>query len=331
MNRKIQQFVFANKKVVLPVTVLILLGLPFVVTNSYFLHICIMVCIYICLALSLNLVTGYAGQLVLGHAAFYGIGAYTGALLMLNMHINFLAALVISAFITGLFGFLLGMPALRLRGDYLAIVTLGFGEIVRLVFVNWKTLTRGPAGLPGIPSPQVFGFTISGRTEFYYLALILTIFTVFFMIKLINSGVGMAMQTVKNDEIAAEAIGIKPRKYKIMAFVISAAFAGMIGCFFASYISYISPTAFVYNTSMTILTMVVLGGLSSIMGSILGATLLIIVPEILRFLNDYRMLIFGALTVFMMIFKPEGFWGTGKRRRNIYKINSEVPSRESNS
>ena len=109
MNRKIQQFVFANKKVVLPVTVLILLGLPFVVTNSYFLHICIMVCIYICLALSLNLVTGYAGQLVLGHAAFYGIGAYTGALLMLNMHINFLAALVISAFITGLFGFLLGM------------------------------------------------------------------------------------------------------------------------------------------------------------------------------------------------------------------------------
>ena len=331
MNRKIQQFVFEHKKMVIPIAALLLLGLPFFVTNSYFLHILIMVFIYICLALSLNLVTGYAGQLVLGHAAFYGIGAYAGALLMLKLQVNFFVALLLSAAITGLFGFLLGMPALRLRGDYLAIVTLGFGEIVRLVFVNWKGLTRGPAGLPGIPAPQLFGITISGRTEFYYLALILALFTIFFMVKLINSGVGMAMQTVKNDEIAAEAIGIQPRKYKIMAFVISSAFAGMIGCFFASYLSYISPTAFVYNTSMTILTMVVLGGLGSIMGSVLGASILVIVPEMLRFLNDYRMLIFGALMVFMMIFKPEGFWGAGKRRRNIYKINSEVPDHGSNS
>ena len=331
MNRKIQQFVFEHKKVVIPIAALLLLGLPFFVTNSYFLHILIMVFIYICLALSLNLVTGYAGQLVLGHAAFYGIGAYAGALLMLKLQVNFFVALLLSAAITGIFGFLLGMPALRLRGDYLAIVTLGFGEIVRLVFVNWKGLTRGPAGLPGIPSPQIFEITISGRTEFYYLALILALFTIFFMVKLINSGVGMAMQTVKNDEIAAEAIGIQPRKYKIMAFVISSAFAGMIGCFFASYLSYISPTAFVYNTSMTILTMVVLGGLGSIMGSVLGASILVIVPEMLRFLNDYRMLIFGALMVFMMIFKPEGFWGAGKRRRNIYKINSEVPDHGSNS
>ncbi|MGE4588915.1 MAG: branched-chain amino acid ABC transporter permease [Acidaminococcaceae bacterium] len=331
MNRKIQQFVFENKKKVIPVIALLLLALPFIVTNSYYLHICIMVCVYICLALSLNLVTGYAGQLVLGHAAFYGIGAYTGALLMLKFHVNFLVALLMSAVVTGLFGFLLGIPALRLRGDYLAIVTLGFGEIVRLIFVNWKSLTRGPAGLPGIPAPHLFGVTISGRTEFYYLALALAIFTTFFMIKLINSGVGMAMQTVKNDEIAAEAIGIQPRKYKIMAFVVASAFAGMVGCFFASYLSYISPTAFVYNTSMTILTMVVLGGLGSIMGSVLGAGMLVIVPEVLRFLNDYRMLIFGALMVFMMIFKPEGFWGASKRRRNIYKINSEVPDHGTNS
>ncbi|WP_094604987.1 hypothetical protein SPSIL_017560 [Sporomusa silvacetica DSM 10669] len=319
---KVQQFILKNKKIVSLLGAVILLVLPFIVTNSYFLHICITVCIYITLALSLNLVTGYAGQLVLGHAAFYGIGAYTGAMLMLFFHVNFFIALVGSALVTGIFGLLLGIPALRLRGDYLAIVTLGFGEIVRLVFVNWKDVTRGPAGLPGIPAPEILGFTLSGRTAFYYMALILTVFTIFFMVKLINSGVGMAMQTVKNDEIAAEAIGIQPRKYKLLAFVISSVFAGIIGCFYASYLSYVSPTAFVYNTSMTILTMVVLGGLGSIVGSILGATILTILPEMLRFLSDYRMLIFGALMVFMMIYKPEGFWGASKRRKNIYKINA---------
>lgn len=331
MSKKIQDFILDNKKIVIPAVLVLLLVLPFIVTNTYFLHIGIMACIYICLALSLNLVTGYAGQLVLGHAAFYGIGAYTGALLMLKFQMNFFLALPLSALVTGLFGFLLGIPALRLRGDYLAIVTLGFGEIVRLVFVNWKEVTRGPAGLPGIPSPQIFGFVVNERMEYYYLALVLAVLTIFFMLRLINSGVGMAMQTVKNDEIAAEAIGIQPRKYKIMAFVIASAFAGMTGCFFASYLSYISPSVFVYNTSMTVLMMVVLGGLGSIAGSVLGATVLVIVPEMLRFLNDYRMLIFGALMVFMMIYKPEGFWGAGKRRRNIYKINSEVPRDGANS
>ena len=163
------------------------------------------------------------------------------------------------------------------------------------------------------------------------MALIIAILTIFFMMRLINSGIGMAMQTVKDDEIAADAIGIQPKKYKLMAFVLSSAMAGFIGCFYGSYLSYISPTAFVYNTSMTILTMVVLGGLGSIMGSILGAGVLVIIPEALRFLNDYRMLIFGALMVFMMIYKPEGFWGVSRRRRNIYKINAGGEKRETNS
>lgn len=328
---KIQNLGYAHKKLLAVFCAIVLLTLPFTVANSYILHIFITVCIYIVLALSLNLVTGYAGQLVLGHAAFYGIGAYAGALLMLHFHINFFIALLLSAAITAVFGFLLGLPALRLRGDYLAIVTLGFGEIVRLVFVNWKDVTRGPAGLPGIPSPELFGITITGRIAFYYMALIIAILTIFFMMRLINSGIGMAMQTVKDDEIAADAIGIQPKKYKLMAFVLSSAMAGFIGCFYGSYLSYISPTAFVYNTSMTILTMVVLGGLGSIMGSILGAGVLVIIPEALRFLNDYRMLIFGALMVFMMIYKPEGFWGVSRRRRNIYKINAGGEKRETNS
>ena len=151
------------------------------------------------------------------------------------------------------------------------------------------------------------------------------------MNRLTNSGFGMAMQTVKADEIAAESIGIYPVKYKLIAFVISSAMAGMAGCFYASYVSYISPTTFVYNTSVTILAMVVLGGLGSLAGSVIGAVVLTLIPEVLRFISDYRMLIFGALMVIMMIFKPEGFWGVSKRVKNIYKIKAGGGRRERDS
>ena len=293
---------------------------PFIISNTYYLHIAIMVGIYVVLSLSLNLITGFTGQLCLGHAAFFGIGAYVGALLMLKVHMNFFFAFIISFIIAGLFGLLLGIPTLRLRGDYLAIVTLGFGEIVRLVFVNWDEVTNGPMGLRAIPCPSVFGFKITGRTLFYYLILILAAFVIFLMNRLINSGFGMAMQTIKSDEIAAESIGIYPVKYKLIAFILSSGLAGAAGCFYASYVSYISPTTFVYNTSVTILAMVVLGGLGSLAGSVIGATILTLIPEVLRFISDYRMLIFGALMVLMMIYKPEGFWGVSKRVKNIYKL-----------
>ncbi len=294
-------------------------ALPLVVANTYFLHILISIGFYTVLALSLNLVTGFAGQLSLGHVAFYGIGAYTAALLMLNFGVNFWLASIASAASAALFGFLLGLPTLRLKGDYLAIVTLGFAEIIRLVLVNWAELTRGPMGLPGIPSPELLGYTFSSRISFYYLTLAFVFFTICFMRRLTNSGVGMAMQTVKVDEIAAESIGIYPIKYKLLAFVISAAFAGVAGSFYASYISFISPDTFVYNDSCTILAMVVLGGLGSIPGSIIGAGVLTVIPELLRDLSNYRMLIFGFLMVFMMIFRPTGFWGADKRQLNTYK------------
>lgn len=331
MMKGLSNTIIRNYKKIVLAAIIVAAILPLVVTNTYVLHICITGFIYATLAMSLNLTTGFAGQLVLGHAALYGIGAYTGALLMLKFQPNYLICLAASALFTSIFGFLLCIPALRLRGDYLAIVTLGFGEIARLVFVNWKAVTRGPAGLPGIPAPNFFGFTVTSRVGFYYLGLILMLLVIFFMMRLVDSGIGMAMMTVKSDEIAAEAVGIQTRKYKIMAFVISSALAGMIGCFFASYLAYISPTVFVYNTSMTILTMVVVGGLGSIFGSVLGAGILVVVPEILRFLNDYRMLIFGAMMIFMMIFKPEGLWGYSKRRKNIYKIDSEATSHDTNS
>ena len=296
--------------------------IPLAISNTYVLHILISIGLYIVLALSLNLVTGFAGQLSLGHVAFYGIGAYTSALLMLNFHVNFWFATIVSAVVAALFGFLLGLPTLRLKGDYLAIVTLGFAEIIRIVLINWAEVTRGPMGLPGIPSPELFGFSFASREAFYYLILVFVVFTIIFMSRLTNSGVGMAMQTVKADEIAAESIGIYPIKYKLMAFVIAAAFAGVAGSFYASYISFISPDTFVYNDSCTILAMVVLGGLGSVPGSIIGASVLTLIPELLRSLSSFRMLIFGSLMIFMMIYRPAGFWGANKRVLNIYKINA---------
>jgi len=317
-----------SKNILKLIGAVVLLLLPLLVTNSYFIHIFISIGLYIILSLSLNLVTGFTGQLALGHAAFYGIGAYTSALLLLRFNVSYWLALVLSAVITGIFGFLLGLPALRLKGDYLGIVTLGFGEIVRLVFVNWYSLTRGPLGLPGIPAPKIGPYIFDSRIPFYYLIFGLAAFTVFFMHRLVNSGVGMAMITVKEDEIAAESIGIYPIKYKLLAFSLGAAFAGIAGSFYASYISFISPDTFLYMDSVTILAMVVLGGLGSIPGSIIGATVLVIVPELLRFMTNYRMLLYGALMVFMMIYRPQGFWGANKRVRNSYKIGIRGVSNE---
>ena len=318
------------KKPAAIIGMILLVIFPFVITNTYYIHVAVMVGVYVILSLSLNLITGYTGQLCLGHAAFFGIGAYVGALLMLHFNMNFFFALIISAIVTGMFGLLLGVPTLRLRGDYLAIVTLGFGEIVRLVFINWDDVTNGPMGLRAIPQPSIFGYQITTRQQFYFLTLILVVIIVFLMSRLINSGFGMAMQTIKADEIAAESIGIYPVKYKLIAFILSSGLAGVAGCFYASYVTYISPTTFVYNTSVTILAMVVLGGLGSIPGAIIGGAVLTLIPEVLRFISDYRMLIFGGLMIVMMIFKPEGFWGVSHRVKNIYKIKAGGADRERN-
>lgn len=308
-----------TKRITLIVAAILLLGLPWVVTNKYYIHILISVGLYSILALSLNLVTGYAGQLSFCHVAFYGIGAYTGGLLMLRLGVSFWLAILAGALMAAFFGLILGLPTLRLRGDYLAIVTLGFGEIVRLVLINSTELTRGPLGLPGIPSPNLFGYQFSGRVPYYYLILAFLLLTLFLMRRITNSGIGLSMLAVKHDEIAAESIGIAPIKYKLLAFVLSAAFAGAVGVFYASYVSFISPDTFVYTDSVTILAMVVLGGMASLPGAVLGALVLSAVPEILRAINDYRMVLYGLLMVLMMIYRPQGFWGMQRRLKNAYK------------
>jgi len=299
---------------------ILLLILPLFLSqiNDLWMHVVIMIGVFSILSMGLNVIIGYAGQFALGHAAFYGIGAYAAALLRLHLDISFWLALPAAAMIAGLFGFLLATPVIRLRGDYLGIVTLGFGEIVRLIFVNWVDVTRGPMGLPGVPAPSLFGYTFTGKTEFYYLILVLVVITYLVVNRIVHSGIGLSMLATREDETLAASIGIRPNKFKLLAFTVGAFFAGIAGAFWASYISYVSPDAFKYLDSVNILAMVILGGSASLPGSILGAAILVAGPELLRYVNEYRMLLLGLAIVLMMIFKPAGFWGEKHRKINFY-------------
>lgn len=300
---------------------LLLTALPFALeqVGSYFTHIAISILIFAILALSLNVIIGYAGIFALGHAAFFGIGAYTAALFMMKGELSFWLALPAAAVAAGLFGVLLGLAGIRLRGDYLAIVTLGFGEIVRLVFVNGGKVTNGPMGIPGIPAPDLFGYTLTRKTEFYFLALLLLLFTLFVIYRVVHSGIGLSLMTIREDETLADAIGIPPVRYKVFAFSLGAFFAGAAGAFWASYISYISPDTFRYLDSVNILAMVIVGGIASIPGSVLGAAVMVLAPELLRFVHDYRMLLLGLAIVLMMMFRPEGIWSEKRRRIHVYR------------
>ena len=273
--------------------------------------------LYVMLALGLNIVVGIAGQLVLGYAAFYAIGAYTYALLNQYFSLGFWVCLPIAGFVTVIAGLLLAFPVLRLRGDYLAIVTLGFGEIVRLLLTIWADFTGGNKGIYNIPRPGLFGIELTpegGSIYIYYLCLFAAIITIVIVARLINSRVGLALQALREDEIASEAMGIDLRKVKMAAFALGSCWAGFAGVLFAARNSYINPTSFTFMESAMILSMVVLGGMGSIVGVTLAALVLSLMPEYLRAFSEYRMLIFGLLMVVMMIFRPQGIIPPAKRQ-----------------
>ena len=297
-----------SKRLIISYIFLILVAaIPFILANNaYALRTSILVLIYIILALSLNFVLGFAGQLSMGHAAFYAVGAYTTAILTVNYNVPFWIALMLSGVVAGIFGLLLGIPTLRLKGDYLAITTIGFSEILRLVLINWTSFTRGPAGIPGIPSPTIFGYSIGTNTGYFYILYVLALITIFISYRLLNSRLGRGLIAIRDDEIAAEAMGINPTFLKILAFVLGAVIAGIVGGIFASFIHYVNPDNFTYTESVVILTMVVLGGVGSIPGVIVGSTVLAILPEALRGISTYRYAIYGILLVLMMIVRPQG-------------------------
>ncbi len=279
------------------------------VTNAYQTGIMISALTFIVLGLGLNIVIGLGGMLHLGYAAFYAVGAYTYGLLNLYFGVGFWLALPLGAITATVFGLVVSLPVLRLRGDYLAIVTLGFGEIVRLVLNNWVSLTRGAAGIPGIPRPGLFGMDMrlgTATVYTYYIVLAMTVLVIFITRRLKYSRLGRTWVAMKEDEIAARAMGVDIARAKMAAFAISAAIAGAAGVIFAARTTFINPGSFNVLQSVLILCVVVLGGLGSIPGVVLGGLIMILVPEYFRAFSEYRQLLVGAVLVIMMVFRPQG-------------------------
>ncbi|HHT46681.1 MAG TPA: branched-chain amino acid ABC transporter permease [Firmicutes bacterium] len=271
--------------------------------SAYYLQIIILVGINIIMASSLNLITGFTGQLSIGHAAFVSVGAYASALATLKLGFPFFASLLCGGLVAAFFGILIGIPTLKLKGDYLAIATLGFGEIVRIVFLNLE-ITGGAVGLRGIPKDTTLTWVI-----------ISVIVTLFVLYRIIRSRVGRALIAIREDETAAESMGINTTYYKILAFGVGAFFAGLGGGLFSHYFRYIQPNSFGFLKSIEYLCMVVLGGLGNIWGSVIGAAALTAIPELLRASADYRQLFYGAILVIMMRIRPEGIMGEGIFRK----------------
>jgi branched-chain amino acid transport system permease protein len=295
------------------------LAYPFIFP-LYHTNIMITALVYVMLGLGLNIVVGLAGLLDLGYVAFYAVGAYAYALLNQHFGISFWIVLPLSAILGAMFGTALGYPVLRLKGDYLAIVTLGFGEIIRIILENWDSFSNGPRGIANIPAPSFFGHhfdQINSARYVYFIVIALVIMTIFFVNRLENSRIGRAWIALRDDEIACQAMGIDKVKTKLNAFALGATWAALGGVVFAAKTSYINPMSFTIWESITILSVVVVGGMGSAIGVIAGALVLILVPEYLRAVAEYRMLVFGALQVIVMVFKPDGLV---KSVRKTYKF-----------
>jgi len=286
---------------------------------EYLLHILVIAGIYIILTLSLNLIVGFTGLPALGHAAFSCIGAYTSSLLALNMGLSPWIGLLIGAWVAALSGVIIGYPAVRLKGDYLALATFGLGVIIYAIAKNWVSLTRGPMGLPGIPGFSVFGFQLSGIWSYLLLVSVFVAVTVFVINRIVHSPFGRVLRSIREDEIASQALGKDTIKHKFLVFIIGAFFAGIAGSLYAHYITFIDPSSFTVTESITILLMVIFGGMGSISGSIVGAVILVVFPELLRFLGmpssiaaPMRQMIYGLLLIVLMLKRPQGIMGMYK-------------------
>ena len=283
---------------------------------EYILHILVISGIYIILTISLNLIVGFTGLPSMGHAAFSCIGAYTSALLALNMGLSPWIGLLVGACVAALSGVVIGYPSVRLKGDYLALTTFGLGVIVYSIAKNWVSLTRGPMGLPGIPGFSIFGFQLSEIWSYLLLVLVSVIVTVFIIKRIVNSPFGRILRSIREDEIASEVLGKNISKYKLLVFIIGAFFAGIAGSLYAHYITFIDPSSFTVMESITILLMVIFGGMGSISGSVVGAVILVVFPELLRFLGipssiaaPVRQMIYGLLLIILMLKRPRGLMG----------------------
>jgi branched-chain amino acid transport system permease protein len=285
---------------------LFLLVLPWLLPNSYFINIVVIMGIYALVTMGLNLLIGYAGQISLGHAAFFGIGSYTVAILTTRCQWEPWLAMMAAVFLTALTAWIIGKPTLKLKGHYLAMATLGFGFIVQILMAELPDLTGGPQGISGIPKLSVLGLRLGGNLSLYFLVWGFVVVVQWMMIHLIRGKIGRVFLAIHTNEMAAESLGINTPRLKLMVFIISAALAGLAGSFYAFSIHYINPEPFGFNFSILLVTMVVVGGMGDLWGPIFGTAILTIIPEILRAFKDFDILIYGLILMVMIIFMPEG-------------------------
>ncbi|NQU79608.1 branched-chain amino acid ABC transporter permease [Candidatus Woesearchaeota archaeon] len=281
----------------------------------YIFNILILICIYVILATSLNFALGYTGLLNLGHIAFFGIGAYASVLLV-QAGIPYIIALPAAGVIAGFFGFLLILATRKIKGDYLALVTLGFSFVIHSVLLNWTSVTRGPLGIPGIPKPSILGFTISSGFIYFIFALIIAFITWFILNKIVNSPFGRLMQATRDDELGLRVLGKNTSMIKTKVLIISAFFAGIAGSLFAHHITFIDPASFSLQEIILVLTIVIVGGLASLRGSIFATIIILVIPEILRFLSlpgtivgPARNMIYAVILVAILLWRPRGLFG----------------------
>jgi len=302
--------------------------------NAYWIRVFASIGVFATAAIGLNVVVGLAGLLDLGYIAFFGVGAYVGGLLgnaglsTMHVHVPFVLVIFVGASISALFGVIIGTPTLRLRGDYLAIVTLGFGEIFRITANNWDGLTRGPNGISGIPglavgsfkfaqSHEVFGITLPYFANYYFIELLLLVVAIIGFTRLNSSRIGRAWVAIREDEVAAAAMGVDTIRLKLLAFAIGAFLAGAAGTVNAHLATQVSPDSYTFLESILLLAAVVLGGMGTVPGALLGSAALFVIPEKLRSFQDYRLLLFGAALIVMMRFRPEGIVPSQRRRREF--------------
>lgn len=306
----------------LPYAVLavLLIVLPKFLPNQYLAQIVNMILIYVILGTGLNILTGYTGQLALGQAAFFGIGAYAAAILNKNYDLQFLPLLLISAVVTAVFGVILSVPALKVKGSYLALITIGFGEIVRILMVNWVALTKGPAGIVGIDAPTILGYTFDNLYSFYYLILFFVVIGLLYQKILIQSRTGRAFIAIREDDTVAELTGINITQFKVKAFVVSAVYCSVAGVLYAMMIRYVSPDSFTGNDSSIILWTVIIGGLGTLAGPVIGAIVMTVLPEVLRGIGNMRMVIYGVVLLIVIIRYPSGLTPFLIRLKDLVKM-----------
>ena len=283
---------------------------------NYLLHILIMISIYIILALSLNLPVGYTGLLSLAQAAFYGVGAYAAALLMMRTGLNFFIALPLAIILAAVLSLMVSYPAIRLRGDYFILASLAFQIIVFTVLYNWIDLTKGPYGIPGIPKPAILGLVFDNLYKFFALASAIAVLTVLISKRLYSSSFGLVLKAIREDELSAISIGKNVRKFKVLAFAINSGLAAAAGALYAAYVTYIDPTSFTLDESIFILSVVLVGGSGNLRGPVIGAFLMILLPEGLRFLGipdnvapNVRQILYALILIILMRFRPQGLAG----------------------